>query len=106
MLPTILIILVVLWALGYLTIPFLPLGFLKITLFHLAGRSVSIFDILIFIVVLWAIEILPSPLRQIVMVLMLFWVLSTLGIIAIAGLSQMLVIAIIVGLVLAAGSRS
>lgn len=105
MLQTIIIALIVLWALGYVTVPFFNLHSLNVSLFRLAGRTITLLDILIFIVVMWAIEVLPPPLRQIVMVLVLFWVLSTLGVIAVAGLSQILIIAIIVGLVLAAGSR-
>lgn len=105
MLQTIIVVLIVLWALGYVSIPFINLHSLNFVLFRLAGRAITLLDILIFIVVMWAIEVLPPPLRQIVMVLILFWVLSTLGIISVAGLSQLLIIAIIVGLVLAAGSH-
>jgi uncharacterized membrane protein YqjE len=43
---------------------------------------------------------LPSPLRQIAVVFILVWILSLLVIIAVAGFSSILVIAIIVGVLL------
>jgi hypothetical protein len=99
MLGAIVLILIVLWFLGYIhiqgiTIPNFPL-------FTLNGHSVSLWDLLIFLVILWAIEALPGPLRAIAVVLVIIWLLSTLGIIAIVGLSHLIVIVLIVGLVLA-----
>jgi len=51
-----------------------------------------------FIIAIWAIGILPSPLKQIAGVLLVLWVLSTLGLVAVAGLSQIIMIAVIVGI--------
>ncbi len=45
-------------------------------------------------------ESLPSPLRQIVYVLVILWLLSTFGLIAVAGLSNFFVLALIIGLVI------
>jgi hypothetical protein len=98
MLALILVILIVLWLLGYLHIvTFIP----NIALFSLNGHTVTLWELLIFFVIIWALGILPSPLREIAAVLLLLWILSTLGIIAIAGFSSIIIIAIIVGLVLA-----
>jgi hypothetical protein len=96
-LVTVLILLVVLWFLGYihigaLTIPDIPL-------FMINGHMVTLVEVLIFFAIVWAAGILPTPLRQIGYAIAVLWVLSTLGIIAIAGLSSLLVIAIIVGLI-------
>jgi hypothetical protein len=55
--------------------------------------------VLLFVVIVWAAGVLPTPLRQIGYAVAVLWVLSTLGIIAIAGLPSLLVIAIIVGLI-------
>jgi hypothetical protein len=99
MLGAILLILVVLWFLGYIhiqgvTIPNFPL-------FVLNGHTISLWDLLIFLVVIWAVEALPGPLRTIAAVLLTIWVLSTLGFIAVAGLSHLIVVVLIIGLVLA-----
>src|SRR6478752_194976 len=98
MIVALLIVLIILWFLGYVQIPFLPA--LNIPLFALNGHTISLWDLLIFLVIASLIGILPSPLRQIAMVVLVIWVLSTLGILAIAGLSSILVIVIIVGLIL------
>jgi hypothetical protein len=98
MLEAILVILVILFFLGYIHIQGLTLP--DFNLFTINGHQVTLIEILIFLVILGAAEVLPSPLRQIAFVLILLWLLSTLGIIAIAGLSSIIVIAIIIGLIL------
>jgi|SRR5258708_6561512 len=97
MLITIVIILIILWFLGYaplqgITIP-------NVDLFSINNHPITLYNLLILFVVAWAIGILPSPFRQIASILLLLWVLSILGIIAFAGLSSILVIAIILGLI-------
>jgi hypothetical protein len=49
---------------------------------------------------MWIVGILPSPLRQIAAVLLILWILALFGIIVIAGISNLLVLAVIIGLVL------
>jgi hypothetical protein len=95
MLAVILVILVLLWLMGYG-----PITVFHIILFKLNGLAITIWDVLIFLVLIWLVGSLPSPLRQIAVVFILIWVLSSLGIIAVAGLSSILVIAIIVGVLL------
>lgn len=97
MLLSILVILVILWFLGYLHLDNLPIP--HITFFTINSHPITLWDILIFIVVTWAVGVLPSPFRQIGAVMLVLWVLSTLGIIAFAGFSSILIIAIIVGIV-------
>lgn len=99
MLTGILIILIILWLLGFISIPGFAIR--DIALFHFNGRNITLWDILIFIIVAWAVESLPSPLRQIGFILVVVWLLSQLGLIAIAGLSNLIVIAVAIGLVLA-----
>jgi hypothetical protein len=98
MIITLLIILIILWLFGYLNIGFINIP--NITLFTINGRSITLWDLLILLVVGIIIKILPSPFREIAGVLLILWALSVLGILAIAGLSNMLLIAIIIGLVL------
>lgn len=95
MLVAILLILVLFWLAGYG-----PFTVLHIGLFSFNGFLVTIWDVLIFLVLIWLVGALPSPFRQIAVVFVLIWILSLLGIIAVAGLSSILVIAIIVGVLL------
>lgn len=77
-----------------------PFTVLHIILFRFNGFVVSVWDLLIFLVLVWLVSSLPSPFRQIAVVFILIWILSLFGIIAIAGLSSILVIAIVVGVLL------
>lgn len=97
MLEIILLILVVLLLTGNIKIP--GFAFPNYILFYIHGQPVTIISLLIFVVILWAIGILPSPFREIAGVLFVLWLLSLFGFIAIAGLSNLIVIAIIVGIV-------
>ncbi len=97
------IILIILWFLGYIRIESIPIP--DMFLFQFNGRSVSLWDVLIFLVVCWAIAVLPTPIRQIAGVLLALWLLALFGIIAITGFSQVIIIAIIVGLLYALFSR-
>mgnify|MGYP006384972727 CR=1 FL=1 len=97
MIAAIIIILIILWFLGYVNIGNLSIP--DISLFTLNGNVISLWDMLILFVILWAIGVLPTPLRQIAGVGLILWVLATLGIIALAGLPSLIVIAIILGLI-------
>jgi hypothetical protein len=95
MLIIILLLLIFLWFAGYG-----PVESLYVPLFNIGRHVISLWDIIIFGVIAWLIGILPSPFRQIAGVFFVLWILSLLGFLAIAGLSSMLLIAIIVGLVM------
>lgn len=98
MILAIVIILAILWFLGYA--PISGVNIPNIVLFNFNNQPITLWNILILAVIGWAISILPSPFREIGGVLLILWVLSVLGILAIAGLPSILVIAIIIGLVL------
>lgn len=100
MLGILLIILIALWFLGYLRVDGLP-TIPDIQLFIINGQSITLWNLLIFAVICVAIGILPSPFRQIAGVLLFIWVLATLGILAISGLASIIVIAVIIGILLA-----
>jgi len=93
MLIAIVIILVILWFLGYT--PISGISIPNIVLFTINNHPVSLWEILILMVIGWAIGILPRPLQAVASVLLVLWVLSVLGILAIAGLSNIIVIVII-----------
>lgn len=97
MLIAIIIILAVLWFLGYA--PVTGISVPNPILFTINNHGVSLWEILILAVIGWAIGILPRPFQAIASVLLLLWVLSVLGILAIAGLPNIIVIVIIIALV-------
>lgn len=97
MLIAIVIILIILWFLGYA--PITGISIPNFVLFTINNHPVTLWEILILAVIGWAIGILPRPLQAIASVLLLLWVLSVLGILAIAGLSNIIVLVIIVGLI-------
>jgi hypothetical protein len=94
MIVTIVIILAILWFLGYV-----PLSGIFI-LFTINNHPVTLWEVLILVVVGWAIGILPRSLQAIASVLLLLWILSVLGILAIAGLPNIIILVIIVGLII------
>ena len=95
MLLAVLVLLFIFWLLGYG-----PFSILQTNLFVLHGHIVTIWDILIFLVLIWLVDLLPSPFRQIAVVLFIIWLLALLGFIAIPALSNLLVISIIIGLLI------
>ena len=95
MLTAILLLLIVFWFLGYG-----PFAVLSIALFSINGRVISLWDILIFLVLIWLIDTLPSPFREIGVVLFIIWILSTLGIIAIVAFPKIIILAVIGGVLL------
>lgn len=92
------IALLVLWMLGVIQVPGLAIR--DFTLFRFQNHTVTLLEVLIFLVLLWAIETLPSPLRELTVLAVILWLLSTLGIIVVAGLANILVLAVVVGLLL------
>lgn len=98
MLVTIIIILTVLWFLGYS--PLSGVSIPNIALFPINNHMVTLWEVLILIVIGWAIGILPRPFQAVASILLALWVLSVLGIFAFAGLPNIIVIIIIAALVL------
>lgn len=94
MVGLILLLLVLLWLTGNLQVPLFAFP-----AFNFGDRNITLNDILVFLVILWLIGILPSPFRQIASVLLLLWILASLGIIAISGFSTIVLVAIIFGVI-------
>jgi len=97
MIIAIVIILAILWFLGYFSISGISIP--NFVLFTINNHPVTLWEILILLVIGWAIGILPRPFQVVAGILLLLWVLSVLGILAIAGLSSVIVLLIIVGLI-------
>jgi len=98
MLIAIVIILIILWFLGY--VPISGISIPNIVLFTINNHAVTLWEILILAAVGWAIGILPRPLQAVASVLLVLWLLSVLGILAVSGLPNVIVIVIIIGLIL------
>jgi hypothetical protein len=97
MIVAIVIILAILWFLGFF--PISGISIPNFVLFSINNHPITLWNILILAVVGWAIGILPRPFQAIASVLLLLWILSVLGILAIAGLSNIIVLIIIVALI-------
>lgn len=98
MLITIVIILSILWFLGYA--PISGFSIPNIDLLTINNHAVTLWEILILLVIGWAISILPRPFQAVASLLLLLWILSVLGIFAISGLPNIIVIIIIIALIL------
>lgn len=98
MIIAIIIILAVLWLLGYA--PLAGISIPNAILFTINSHAITLWEILILLAVGWAIGILPRPLQMVASVLLLLWILSVLGIFAISGLSNIIVLVIIIGLII------
>ena len=96
MLIALLVALIMLYALGYIHIS--GINTPNVQLFIINGQIITLWNILILLALATITGILPRPFREIASVLLILWILSTLGVIAITGLSSILVIAIIIGL--------
>ena len=99
MLEVLVALLILLWLTGNIHITGFTLP--NLSLFVIHGQPITLVNILIFFLILWAIGLLPSPFREIAGVLFVLWLLALFGFIAIAGLSNLIVIAIIIGIVFA-----
>ena len=100
MLAVIIIVLAILWVLGYIHIG--GINFPDTALFTINGQVVTIIDLLVFLIVMLAISMLPRPFREISGVLLVLWLLAILGIISIVGvgLPAIFMFALIIGLII------
>ncbi|MDP3941635.1 MAG: hypothetical protein Q8Q49_04995 [bacterium] len=98
MIVAIVIILIILWVLGYA--PITGLSIPNLVLFTFNNHAITLWEILILAVIGWAIGILPRPFQAVASVLLVLWVLSILGVLAIAGLPNIIVLIIIIGLII------
>jgi hypothetical protein len=97
MIIAIVVILAILWFLGYA-----PVSGISIPNFVLAtinNHPVTLWEVLILMVIAWAIGILPRPFQAVASILLLLWILSVLGIFAIGGLSSIIVLVVIGALI-------
>ena len=97
MLVTIVIILIILWFLGYT--PISSISIPDPVLLSINNHPITLWNILILAVISWAIGILPRPFQAVASILLLLWILSLLGIFAFIG-PNVLVMVIIIALII------
>ena len=97
MLEIILIVLVLLFLTGNLQLVGVKIPHMTVAFFH--GHTITLVEVLLFFTLLWAVSVLETPFREIAGVAFLLWLLSLAGIIAITGLANILLLAVIVGIV-------
>lgn len=95
MIEALVLLILILWFFGIIQIPYI-----NTTLFVFFGHPITLHDLLLFFLFCWVVSILPRPFREIAGVLGILWVLSIVGILAISGLANILVLAIIIGVLL------
>jgi len=98
MLVAIIILLSILWILGYA--PLSGFSIPNMILFPINNHMVTLWEVLMLLVISWAIGILPRPFREVASILLALWILSVLGILAITGLPNIIIIVIIIALIL------
>lgn len=94
MVQYILVGLIILWLLGFIQLPFL-----NISLFTIAHRPFTLHSLLLFALLVFVISLLPGIFRTIAAILLVFWLLSILGIFAIGGLAHIILIIIILAVI-------
>lgn len=97
MIGFILLLLVLFWFLEYIQIPWI--NFPNPTIFSFNNHSVTLINVLTFTLIIWLIGLLPSPFWEIALLILILWILSTIGLIVINGLSNILIVAVIFSLI-------
>lgn len=97
MITAVLIFLILLVVLGYIDFPSFPVR--DMSLFDLFGKTISLYDLVVFLIILWIIDLLPWPFRGLATVILVLWLLTFFGIIAVTGFSNILLIALVLGIV-------
>ena len=97
MVEILLVLLVILWLTGNLSVPGLAIPDLELMVVN--GQVITLWNLITFVLVLWILGLLPSPFREIGGILLFVWILSILGILGIAGLGNLIILAVIVGVI-------
>lgn len=91
-------IIIILWLTGIIAVPWLVKP--HFPTLNLLGIHLTLENLLVAIVLVWILQAVGGPFRQIMWALVILWILSALGIIAIGGFGNLIMIGIVVGLVL------
>ena len=91
-------IVVALWLLGIISIPWLVMP--SFPVLNILGYALTIPRLLLFGLLCWLALNLGSPFRQIIWVFFVLWLLSIFGLIVVGSMVNLLLIALVVGLIL------
>lgn len=72
---------------------------INLPLFAFNGQWITLWNLVVLVVILWISSLLPRPLREIFWVLVVLWALSIFGIISFAGLQQLIIVAVVLGVI-------
>ena len=98
MLIILLTVIILLWLVGFISIP--ASSFLTSPVLYFNGRPIGLWDLIVFFVLVWVVSILPQPVKGGVILLLLLWILSLLGILAFSGMGSVLLLLLIVAVIL------
>lgn len=96
MIVGILVFLVVLFLLGLIQVPFSLSNFV---LLNYGPIFITLYDLIVFLFIIFIIDLLPESFRAIAYVILLLYVLSFFGILAISGFSTIIVLGLIIGFI-------
>lgn len=74
----------------------LNIAFINSVVFSINNHGVTWYNLIVLALLIYLIGFLPRPFKEIVSVLLFLWILSILGILVIGGLTNILIIAVIV----------
>jgi len=94
MIGFILALLVILWLLG-----FIHIAILESILFSISQHPFTLHSLLLIILIFVVVKFLPGIFQAIVLFILFFWLLSLFGVIAIGGLSNILIILLLLAVV-------
>jgi hypothetical protein len=92
----ILVFLILLFLLGFIQIPF---SINNIVLLNYGPIFITLYDLIVFLFIIFIIDLLPESFRAIAYVILLLYILSFLGILAITGFSSIIVLGLIIGFI-------
>ncbi|KKS98132.1 MAG: hypothetical protein UV73_C0003G0074 [Candidatus Gottesmanbacteria bacterium GW2011_GWA2_43_14] len=98
MLLLLITLIILLWLVGFISVP--STSFFTLPVMFLNGRAIGLWDIIIFLVLIWVVGILPQPLKGAVLILLLLWILSLMGIVVISGMGNVLLLLLLAALIL------
>jgi hypothetical protein len=90
-------IILLLWFLGIIQIPGFSIN--NIVILYFNGKPITLAQVFIFFIIMLMLGVLPSPIKQIAAAIFVIWILSVVGIITVTGLSNILIVGIIIGLI-------
>jgi len=97
MVPLIVVILVIIWILGYSPLEVKAIS--ELAAFYINGKPITFLNIVFLLTTLYFVSIIPRPFKQIGLVVAALWVAALLGYVSIPWLEPGMGVVIIIGLI-------